>query len=66
MERWQPITDVLKAVAFFENLVCRVKKKDVVRTIDKAKIKLTREELARVINKVKWAGNQHLPKDKFS
>ena len=61
----KPSPAVLKAVALFENIVCRMGRKEVVKTIEKAEIKLTREELSRVLNKVKWAGNQHLPKTEF-
>ena len=57
----KPAKAVVDAIALFENLAHSMTKK-VEKEIEKSKIKLTRDEMTRVLNKVQWAGNQHLPK----
>ena len=58
----KPRKAVLAAVSLFENLMFRIKKREVENEIAKSKIKLSQAEMSRVLNKINWAGNQHLPK----
>ena len=57
----KPSKACLAAVSLFENLMYRITKREVENEIAKSKIKLSPSEMSRVLNKVKWAGNQHLP-----
>ena len=57
----KPSKAVLAAVSLFENLMFRITKREVENEIAKSKIKLSQAEMSRVLNKIKWAGNQHLP-----
>ena len=52
---------VLAAVSLVENLMFRITKREVEKEISKSKIKLSQAEMSRVLNKIKGAGNQHLP-----
>ena len=57
----KPSEAVFSAVSLFENLMFRITKREVENESAKSKIKLSQAEMSRFLNKIKWAGNQHLP-----
>ena len=57
----KPSEAVLAALSLFENLKFRIAKRKVENEIAKSKIKLSQAEMSRVLNEIKWAGNQLLP-----
>ena len=57
----KPSKAVLAAGSLSENLMFRITKREVQNEIAKSKIKLSQAEMSGVLNKIKRAGNQHLP-----